>query len=324
LRALDGKLRSEMGAPEVSYFLASRGESETAALESAGRILPALQQWKASGWIAGFDSPAWYLPAPATQVARLRALPDAATLEKRLREAMRGLGFRPDAFAPFLKEVAAAREQPLIDRATYAGTPLGAKLNALVVELDGQWLALTPLGGVAQPQKLAEALTTIPGSRLVNLRDVSAQMLDNYRREAAQQAGLGALLIAVLLLIGLRSPRRAWRVILPVAAALVMTVTLLTILQQRLGVFHLVALLLVLGIGLNYALFFERPAADADEDTRTRLALAVCSVSTVLTFGLLAWSSTPVLNAIGSTVALGSVLSLLFAALWARARGPAR
>lgn len=320
LRILDGKLRREMGAPEVSVFLASRGDSEAAALEAAQNALPALRQWKAAGWITGFDSPASYLPAPATQADRLRALPDAATLEKRLSEAMKGLVFRPDAFAPFLKEAAVARELPPVSRATYAGTPLGAKLNALVLELEGQWLALTPLGGVTQPDKLAAALTAIPASRLVNLREVSGQMLDNYRREAAQQASLGALLIVALLLIGLRSLKRAWRVVLPVGAALVMTVSLLVALGQRLGVFHLVALLLVLGIGLNYALFFERPPADADERARTRLALTVCSVSTVLTFGLLAWSATPVLNAIGSTVALGSVLSLVFAAVWARPR----
>jgi len=31
MRALDARLRREMGAPEVSFFLASRGASETAA-----------------------------------------------------------------------------------------------------------------------------------------------------------------------------------------------------------------------------------------------------------------------------------------------------
>ena len=89
-----------------------------------------------------------------------------------------------------------------------------------------------------------------------------------------------------------------------------------------LSVFHLVALLLVLGIGLNYALFFERVAADVEERSRTRLALAVCSTSTIVTFGFLALSSTPVLHAIGSTVALGAVLALAMSALWAGRRPP--
>ena len=77
------------------------------------------------------------------------------------------------------------------------------------------------------------------------------------------------------------------------------------------------ALLLVLGIGLNYALFFERTPLDDAERARTRMSLAVCSISTVATFGFLALSATPVLHAIGSTVALGALLSLLVSALWA-------
>jgi predicted exporter len=155
-------------------------------------------------------------------------------------------------------------------------------------------------------------------SQLVDLKQVSSDMVDGFRREALSQAGWGAGLVLLLLAIGLRSTRRALRVALPAGAALILTAAALVFVGERLGVFHLVALLLVLGIGLNYALFFERDAVDADERSRTRLALAVCSVSTIITFGFLALSATPVLHAIGTTVALGAVLALLVSALWAR------
>ena len=320
MRALDASLRREMGAPEVSFFLASRGASEAAALKAAEEIQPVLQEWRQENWIRSFDSPSLYLPAPATQAARLQALPDTPTLEKNLREAMRGLAFRSDAFAPFVHDVAAARIQPPVTRATYAGTPIGAKLNALVIELEGQWLVLTPLGGVNDSGKLAAELVAMPEANtlLVDLKQVSARMLDGTRSEALRQTAWGVLLILMLLMVGLRSLRRTWRVAAPAAAALVLTVAALAAGGQKLGVFHLVALLLVLGIGLNYALFFERPPADAEDGERTRLALAVCSISTIATFGFLASSATPVLHAIGSTVALGALLSLVLAALWAR------
>jgi len=41
--------------------------------------------------------------------------------------------------------------------------------------------------------------------------------------------------------------------------------------------------------------------------------LALCAATTVITFGVLAFSTTPVLRAIGVTVALGAVLSLVLA-----------
>lgn len=301
-------------------FVASRGESEAAALGAAEALLPTLNKWQRDGWIRSFDSPASLLPTPATQAKRRAALPASTELQTNLRDALRGLSFRADAFAPFLSEVAAARNQPLLTRATYAGTPLGAKLNALFVELDGQWLVLTPLGGVSSANggRLAAALAAMPNadSQLVDLKQVSSEMVDGFRREALQQSAWGAALILLLLMVGLGSLRRTWRVAAPIAVALVLTVALLVASGQRLSVFHLVALLLVLGIGLNYALFFERPPLDDAEAARTRLSLAVCSISTVATFGFLALSVTPVLNAIGSTVALGALLSLLVAAIW--------
>ena len=326
MRAQDASLRREMGAPEVSVFLASRGASEAAALEAAEAILPQLDRWQAEGLIRGYDSAARYVPAPATQAARLHALPDAATLRANLREALKGLAFRPDAFEGFVQDVTAARDAPLLTRAAFAGTPLGTKLNSQVLTLDGQWLVLTSLGGVADTSRIKGALAALPDSKtqLVDLKQVSTDMLDGFRREALRQAALGAFLIIVLLVVGLGSLQRAGRVAAPAAAALPIVVALLVVMGQRIGVFHLVALLLVLGIGLNYALFFERPPADEAERERTRLSIALCSTSTIITFGCLALSATPVLHAIGTTVALGVVISLALAALWARPRDEKR
>ncbi len=324
MRAQDATLRREMGAPEVSVFLASRGASEGAALEAAEAILPTLDRWQDAGLIRSYDSPARYLPSPSAQAARLRALPDTPTLVANLREAMKGLAFRPDAFEPFVREVAAAREGAQLTRTAYAGTPLDTKLGSQVLTLDGQWLVLTSLGGVADPGRLRAALAALPDTRthLVDLKQVSAEMLDGFRREAVRQAALGALLILVLLVAGLGSLRRGARVAAPVAAALPLVVALLVATGQHVGVFHLVALLLVLGIGLNYALFYERPVADEAERERTRLSIALCGASTVTTFGCLALSATPVLRAIGGTVALGAVISLVLAMLWADSKGP--
>lgn len=318
MRALDTELRRDMGAPEVNYLLVSRGDSEVAALQAAEDILPLLQDWKRDQRIRGYDSPAWYLPAPATQAARLQALPDTPSLQKNLQQALLGLAFRADAFTPFVTEVAAARTAPPVTRASYAGTPLGSKLNAQVLELEGQWLVLTSLSGVSDAAVLTAALSARPAgnSQLVDLKKVSAQMLDGYRQGALHQAAWGAALIFVLLVVGLGSLRRAWRVSAPAAAALALTIALLVASGARISVFHLVALLLVLGIGLNYALFFERRFHDEEDRNRTLLSLAVCSVSTMATFGFLALSSTPVLHAIGSTTALGALLSLLLSAVW--------
>ena len=70
----------------------------------------------------------------------------------------------------------------------------------------------------------------------------------------------------------------------------------------------------VIGIGLDYGLFFNRNHYTLEERNRTIQALVICSLTTVLAFGLLAFSQFPVLRAIGTTVAAGALLSLLFSA----------
>ncbi len=89
-------------------------------------------------------------------------------------------------------------------------------------------------------------------------------------------------------------------------------------LGQALSLFHLVSLLLVLGLGLDYSLFFTRKSEDRSAREKTVYGILVCFGSTALVFGMLASSSIPVLSAIGLTVFLGVSLSFLFAVLFSR------
>jgi len=92
-------------------------------------------------------------------------------------------------------------------------------------------------------------------------------------------------------------------------------VAALSALGVRLSLIHLVALQLVAGVGLDYALFFARPLLDAEERARTLRTLLTCNGMTLLTFGLLATCQTPILHDIGITVASGAVLAMAFAFL---------
>jgi len=118
----------------------------------------------------------------------------------------------------------------------------------------------------------------------------------------------------VLLLVTLRSPRRVLVVLLPLAAAVTVTTSVLLMTGERLSIFHLVGLLLVVAVGSNYSLFFDRDISALLDRDRTLVSLLFANASTVIGFGILSLSSVPVLDAIGSTVALGAVLSLAFSA----------
>jgi predicted exporter len=72
---------------------------------------------------------------------------------------------------------------------------------------------------------------------------------------------------------------------------------------QALQLFHLLALMLLLGIGVDYGIFMQEP--DSQKDGAAWLAVGVSALSTLLSFGLLALSQTPALRAFGLILAIG-------------------
>ena len=67
-------------------------------------------------------------------------------------------------------------------------------------------------------------------------------------------------------------------------------VAILRLTGELLSLFHLVSLLLVVGISIDYGLFFSRGDTDAGMRGRTFHGLMVCMLSTVSVFGILATS----------------------------------
>jgi predicted exporter len=86
----------------------------------------------------------------------------------------------------------------------------------------------------------------------------------------------------------------------------------------QLSIFHLVGLLLTVAVGSNYSLFFDREAPSGADRERTIVSLLFANVTTLIGFGLLAFSKVPVLHDIGLTVAIGSILALAFSAILSR------
>jgi predicted exporter len=316
-KRMDEALRNDLGAPDVRQLIVVKGDSEQAALETAERVGVVLAGLQSSGLLAGYDSPARYLPSVAAQHARQRAIPDAEKLRRDLAKAAAGLPFRAGVFAPFLEDAQMAKRHPALTRADLHGTALALKLEVLLAQRRSQWFAMLPLRGVTDAAAL-EAQIARFGPQAVVLLDLKREsdaLYQGYRTRVLNVALAGAAAIALLLAAALQSLRRAWEVLAPLAAAVIVTVAILIADGERLNIFHVVALLLVIGVGSNYTLFFERRNLANASPERTVTSLLFCNLSTVIGFGVIGYASTPVLSAIGSTVAIGAFLSLVFAAI---------
>ena len=313
--ALDGQLRRDMGAPDVRYMVVLNGSDQEDVLQQGEQIAGIMRKQVQQGLLEGFDIP--LLPSRAAQRSRQDALPDASAAQANLNKALHGLPFRSSVFAPFAQEIAAAKQQPLLDRAALQGSNLGLKVDTFLAQREGRWSLMLPLRGVKDAQGIEQGIRRASGIPfvLLDMKRESEQMFRDYRHETGKNALLGALAIVVLLSISLRSTRRVLEVSLPLAAAVIAVTAWLLLTGHTLSIFHLIGLLLVVAVGSNYALFFDHRCTSPQDRERTVTSLLFANASTVLGFGLLSLSQSPVLNAIGSTVAAGAVLSLIFSAI---------
>ena len=188
------------------------------------------------------------------------------------------------------------------------------KIHSLLYPHHDQWVGTILLRDVKDRQALQQAIHTesLTDVHYLNLKTESNRMVTTYRQEVTTYLVIGIGCLILILGIGLQSIPKMITVLLPIAGSIMLDLAILHALGERLSLFHLAALLLVFGIGLDYTLFFQRTHKTVAERQQTISAIIVCSLTTITVFGLLAWSQTPVLHGIGLTVFLGSLIWLYF------------
>ena len=158
----------------------------------------------------------------------------------------------------------------------------------------------------------------------IDIQSSTSDLVNEYRNDILLRSAVVLILIAGILAVVLRDWYRWFRVLVPVLGSILTAAALPGLLGQSLNVFHLVSLLLVAGIGLDYALFFSRFPADVADFVATRHSLFVCALSTTAVFLVLSLSTVPVLSSIGVTVATGAASAFLLSAFMNRSNDNAK
>lgn len=187
--------------------------------------------------------------------------------------------------------------------------PETQRLALRLKETDQGWQETVQLylpKGVARPNftvlsRDAELVDLLAPIRHT-LRTVQSQMI----RWLVVGLGIGTILLA----LGLRSWPVAWQILRTNCAAVAVTACILILIFGGLSIFHIVAMALVVGIGVDYSIFLRNASDDPDERSAGR-SVALCALSTFLAFIVLCFSNVLILNQIGLTVIIG--LSVMLA-----------
>src|SRR6185369_3865591 len=248
--------------------------------------------------------------------AALAAAP-APGLGPRMLAALRRQGFKPEAFAAFERAAAALHappETPPLRLEDLRAGPLAPLVRPFVVKVGDEVGLLTFVRGVKQPERLAAALADLPGAQFFDQTTFLDETYARFRVQTMQAMGVGIVLICIVLFIRYRDVRTVLAGLLPAVMAAAATLALLGATGVQTNLLHVLALLLVLSMGTDYGIFLVESAPSGTWGT-TLMSLVTSSATTVLAFGLLGFSTTPALRAIGLTTGVGIIFSLILAPL---------
>lgn len=320
--ALDARMRTDLAAPDARYLVIVDAVDQESALQAAERAGARLDRLVEEGVIGGYDSPARVLPSNLRQRERLASLPAPEVLRLRLRAALAESPLSADKLGPFVADVAAARVAGAMGRADLQGSALALAVDSMLApRKEGGWSVMMPLRpapgapDAGLPEDRLRAALVGTGARFVDLKAEFDALYGGYVDEAMRLSLAGSAGVALLLALTLRSPLRLLRVLFALALAVAGVIALLHLAGERLHLMHLVGMLMIVAVGSNYALFFDRAARGATLDAATLLSIAVATLTTAIGFGTLALSGLPVLRAIGVTVGPGALMALLLAAV---------
>ncbi|MDB5776036.1 MAG: hypothetical protein JWP38_2169 [Herbaspirillum sp.] len=298
------KLSKLLDAPTPVQFYLVRADSIEQLLQREEALQPRLQTLIDQQVISGYQAISSWTPSIARQredgaLARTALLADGGPLAAIAQQ----IGEGPDWIAGLRAHLAA--QQNLLTPEAFLRTPAGEPWRHLWLgNVGGQYASIVALRGLndyANLPLLARQADPEHGVQWVDKVNEISGVLGSYRRYMGWvTAGAYA---AIFVLLFLRYRQSAWRVLLPPALASIAALAMLGLLGLPLQLFHVLALMLILGLGVDYGIFLQE--APDRHDRFAWLAVGLSAVSALLAFGLLALSKTPPLHAFGITMLIG-------------------
>ena len=299
------------GYQPTSQFFLVRADSEQQLLERQAALSERLDALIGKGTLQGYLA-LNQLVSPPREQQRLRA---ALSALPRHWQPLLVLGVPLAALQNELAQLQALPEQR-IDAALNG--PLAEPWRLLWLGRDADGVAaMVSLQGLNDASLLHEQARDLPGVELVDRLGDLNSVFAATQISAAELKLLSCALIVLLLIapFGLGGAVRI--VALPLLAALC-SLASLGWLGQPLTLFSLFGLLLVTAISVDYAILMREQIGGA---AVSLLGTLLAALTTWLSFGLLAVSSTPAVSNFGLSVSLGLAFSFILAP-WAARQEP--
>lgn len=316
-KKLDRDLRLSVGAPDVNHVFLLKNKDPEQLLQNTETLLTQIDSLKKENLVKNIFSISDFLPSNKTQQLYQQQLPGTVDLKNDLQKSLSELPFKKDFFTTFISDVEQSKKLTPFTTKDALDSPLGKHLQQDLFFKNNEWVSIIRLTGVKSEADLLDWLSNHHKVKehYLNLRVATSSLMTDYQETALFRLLMGTSILS-LILFSVRSRFRASMILLPVILAVFLSISIQVSLGTQLTLFHILALLLIVGIGLDYSLFFDRSWTSLEDYHHRLHGIFISASSTLITFGILGFSDIPVLAALGKTVTYGVlgcfVLTLVF------------
>jgi predicted exporter len=303
LKVQEQLIKNITGVGQNQQMLLVKADSEQLLLTRLREVSVQLSQWQEQGLLTSYQSISQYLPSIEEQQSNYQLVNQLyQTQSPLLSEKLN-----------FADELQALPNFTPLTVSEYLNSPAAKELSFLwLTKMQDKSSAIILINDLTDIQKLMLYSESSTDLSYLNKADEISAIFKQYRKHISYLLVIAYLLIS-LLLIWRYKLKQAFLVITPPFVAACAGLAITALIGISISIFNLLALILILGIGIDYTLFFAEQKQLKSENTL--LAITLSAITTVLSFGLLALSETQAIHGFGMTVLSGIIVAWLLAPL---------
>lgn len=278
------------------------GQTPEQTLQRLEAFIPILNQAKQDGLISSYQTINLFsLQQQQQNIDTIKQYAPAII------DGLEDMGLTPENSRLNLNELALMTPQQWLNSSISEGR------NLLWLSLtDGQSATLIPISDIKNITKLSDLSSGISGVQWLDRRQEFNDMFTHYRIHLSELLVFAIIIICATFIYRNRNNGllMAIKSTLPTLLSIGASLAILGITQQSLNLFSMLALILVIGIGIDYSLFLSNTKS---QTTGALLAVSMAALTTLLSFGLLVLSHTNAIVGFGLVLTGGIFTAYLFA-----------
>jgi predicted exporter len=310
LASQESKIRELSGIGNISQFFLVEGNTADEVLINEEKLTARLAAWVEQGKISSYQGVSSFVPSIATQLKN-RELWSAHVFsdEQAFKATLENAGLRDEVIKKQM-DTFKTSEGSILSIEDWLKSPISASVrNLWLGQTNSGFAALVLPQGINDVASLQDIAADLNGITFVDKAGSISELLKNYREWGSVWIlGLIALVYGVLFVRykGLQ----ALVIMTPTLLAISLTFGIFGYSHIPLSLFNIMALMLVLGVGINYSIFLREGGVHA---AASLAGVFLSAGTTLLSFGLLAFSSMQALSSFGLTLLIGVGIAVLVA-----------